>query len=172
MRLLFGGLAFVIVCAAIAPSKAEASTILFTDRAAWEAVAQPDKLATFDSFEPIPFLGSWCRGDIGYLGCYGTVDGFLSVSTWDFERPPIGSLEFSPVRSNASMGVSDGMIAIGFDVSSPNQVPTQWVGVGWYEPGQYSSPAGGTGQIPLAGLSFLGFVFDAPMASIRSSPTP
>jgi hypothetical protein len=168
MRLRSGLFAFAVVCAALISQRAEASAILFTDRAAFEEAAQPDMLATFDSFEPLPQFGYFCRGDIALLGCYGTVDGFLSVSTWDYEREPIGSLEFHPVRSNASMGVDSGMIAIGFDLSSPGQVPEQWVGVVWYELGLFGvEPTGGTGQIPLAGLSFLGFVFDAPMVSIR-----
>jgi hypothetical protein len=42
MRLRFGRLAFIVVYAAIASSKAEASAILFTDRAAFDLAAEPN----------------------------------------------------------------------------------------------------------------------------------
>ena len=52
MRLHIGLLAIAVVSAALVSDEAEASPIIFFDRAQFEADVQPDLLVTFNTFQP------------------------------------------------------------------------------------------------------------------------
>ena len=78
MRLSSGLLAFV-VCAASVSHNAEASPILFTERAAFEAAAPPDIRATFETLQPTGIGGTVLFDSASE--CSGVVDGVLLVSS-------------------------------------------------------------------------------------------
>ena len=82
-------LAVALVAVLVAPA-ADASPIIFTDRAAFATAVQPNALVTFDTVEPV-FWGdppsvsrfrSYCGGPVAGE-CKATIDGILSIDSSD-----------------------------------------------------------------------------------------
>lgn len=161
MRLSSGLLAFV-VCAASVSHNAEASPILFTERAAFEAAAPPDIRATFETLQPTGCTASECSG---------VVDGVLLVSS-NSPLDATGDLTFGGLFSLVTIGVGGPMNAVGFDVSKGGKVDTLLVGaiIGMTPTGDLvveNIPLPGF-SLPLAGApAFLGLLFPEPIFGLQ-----
>jgi hypothetical protein len=133
MRLRSGLLSIALGSAALVSQRAEASPIIFTDRAAFEAAAEPNILVTFDDIQPDRWAPAFCFQPAS--SCSYFVDSVVHVSSFSFTDNHSGvgggalSLNFQAITG---IGV-DGppMIAIGFDVLPGDAVPGQFVGLSW-----------------------------------------
>jgi hypothetical protein len=133
MRLRSGLLSIALGSAALVSQRAEASPIIFTDRAAFEAAAEPNILVTFDDIQPDRWAPAFCFQPAS--SCSYFVDSVAHVSSFSFTDNHSGvgggalSLNFQAITG---IGV-DGppMIAIGFDVLPGDAVPGQFVGLSW-----------------------------------------
>ena len=98
-------------------SRLEASPVIFTDRAVFEAVVQPNVLVTFDKVVSVddPSVRASCANGL----CHALVDDILRTSASDFDGlPRDGEL---PVFVDLTILTLEGgarFAAIGFDISS------------------------------------------------------
>ena len=158
MRLNSGLLAFV-VCAASVSHNAEASPILFTERAAFEAAAPPDIRATFETLQPTGCTASECSG---------VVDGVLLVSS-NSPLDATGDLTF--ISGSVTIGVGGPMNAVGFDASKGRRLAGLHVAaiMGMTPTGDLvveNIPLQGF-NLPLEGSAFLGLLFPEPIFGLQ-----
>jgi hypothetical protein len=165
----------IAVVTLLAP-RAEASPMIFTDRASFEAAVQIDALVTFDTFEMqvwnVPLAPSgpvYCWVGI----CTGVADGTIRlVSSDQAPNPPNpfgGNLAMTPFpNSSVDLELVGGgeWKAVGFDVSS---FPPQSLRVGWVDFGGPGSPPVFDGY-EFQSPSFVGLLFSSPVDRIGLFP--
>jgi hypothetical protein len=129
----------------VAALEAQASTIVYTDRAAFNAAAGPTTLLTFDPVvcAPLPNLPSfYCRADYGLLTVV-----YDSVFTAGSMAPPHILYGAGPYQVGAQL--TQPVVAIGFDINPLEpQIQLSF----------FSSPQGSLGSFTFSAPSFVGFV--------------
>ena len=154
MRLRFGLLAIAVAAVVALGSRgAEASPIIFTDRAAFEATTQPNVLVTFDKavdLGSVPNFWDFLLDDILHLQ-FVEEGGFLTVRDGSLHVGDAG-----PAAGHFGMVGGSLIRAIGFDVSTT--APPQGLvvfGNGTAVPFVFTSP------------TFIGLLFSSPVDSFQ-----
>jgi PEP-CTERM motif len=153
----------VTVFVALVPSRVEASPIIFTDRAAFKAVVQPNVFVELETFDREDF-GDFCA-DVPF--CFGVADGIMNILTTEelaavnpfngnLDMPSAGPLSFAEITLGDLVAPLF-FTALGFDVVSTHPVHVLHIdSFSLLDSVSFQSPP-----------SFVGLLFPVPTAHFR-----